>query len=474
MKHYYLFLLVLVTTLFANAQIINFPDPNFKAKLLAANPLNSIASNGGFDFVKIDSNNDNEIDVSEALQIITLNVSIANISDLTGIEHFVNLRSLNCDQNQITSLEIGNLIRLKSLLCSLNLLTSLDLTGLTQLITLECAENILTQIDFANATNIQFLSCKFNFLSVLEINNLVNLQTLECDYNQLTTLNISALTQLTTLNCPSNQFTALNLSSLVNLTTLNCASNQLTAIEVSNLNHLISLNCANNQITSLDLTNLTNLTILNCESNQISTPLILTNMTDLTSLYCQDNFIPAITFNETQNIEVLDCSANQIITLDASSLSSLSVLNGQNNPLLTTLNIKNGNIEPFLNLSGNLNLNYICADTAQISTIENLIAQYGYTNCQVNALCNLSTPDLATNTSILVYPNPTKNLLHLKTNEIDTLKSIYIYNLLGQTVMTVTNTKNVSTLDVSSLKTGSYFIKIVTVKGINSGKFVKE
>ncbi|MDI1316419.1 T9SS type A sorting domain-containing protein [Flavobacterium sp.] len=474
MKHYYLLLLVLATKLFANAQIINFPDANFKAKLLAASPMNTIASNGGLDFIKIDSNNDNEIDVNEALQIITLNVSIANISNIAGIEYFVNLRSLNCNQNQISTIEIGNLIRLKSLLCNLNLLTSLNLTGLTQLITLECAENTLTQINFANATNIQFLSCKFNFLTALEINNLLNLQTLQCDYNQLTTLNVSALTQLTTLNCPSNQFTVLDFSALVNLTALNCASNQLTALDVNNLNHLITLNFADNQITSIELTNLTNLSILNCESNQISNPFVLSNMAALNSLYCQENFIPSITFNETQNIEVLDCSANQISTLDASSMSSLSILNCHNNPLLTTLNIKNGSSEQFLNLSGNQNLSYICADVAQITTIENLIAEYGYSNCQVNSLCDLAAPDFAANILILVYPNPTKNLLHLQSNEVVTLKSIYLYNLLGQTVLTISNAKNLSTIDVSNLKTGSYFIKMVTEKGTTTEKFVKE
>ncbi|MGV9003150.1 T9SS type A sorting domain-containing protein [Flavobacterium sp.] len=472
MKKIYLLLLVLATT--ANAQTINFPDANFKAKLLAASAVNTIAANGATAYIKIDANNNNEIEVNEALQVVTLNVSIADIYDLTGIEYFTNLRSLNCSQNHIAALNVSTLTNLKSLLCSLNLLTTLDLTGLTQLTTLECAENTLTQINFANATNIQSLNCKFNFLTTLDSSNLLNLHTLQCDFNQLTSLDVSALTQLTTLSCPSNQLTTLNLSLLVNLTLLNCSSNQLTALELNTLDNLLTLNCAHNQLTALDITNLSNLSLLNCEFNQISTPLHLSNMPHLHSVYCQDNLISSITFTETTNIEVLECSANQITELDTSLLSTLSIINCHDNPLLTDLNIKNGSEEQFINFSGNQNLVNICADATEITTVENLIAEYGYTNCEVNSLCDLATPGFDANTAILLYPNPAKDLLHLEIKELIGLKAIYVYNLLGQIVLSVPSAENGPTLDVSILKTGSYFIKITTDKGTTSRKFVKE
>jgi len=47
-----------------------------------------------------------------------------------------------------------------------------------------------------------------------------------------------------------------------------------------------------------------------------------------------------------------------------------------------------------------------------------------------------------------------------------------IYNTIGQQVLVVTNPNN--SIDVSSLKTGSYFIKVVSDKGTSSGKFMKE
>jgi hypothetical protein len=59
MKKYYFLPIVLIVTVWCNAQIINFPDPNFKARLLAAAPGLQIASGTGSipgnPFVKIDT-----------------------------------------------------------------------------------------------------------------------------------------------------------------------------------------------------------------------------------------------------------------------------------------------------------------------------------------------------------------------------------------------------------------------------------
>ena len=97
MKKLY-FLFFFAFSFLANAQIINIPDANFKAKLLEASSSNYIASTedinntgGAFNYTAIDTNNDGEIQVSEALAIKYLNVgpyqtSNSNIRNLIGIE----------------------------------------------------------------------------------------------------------------------------------------------------------------------------------------------------------------------------------------------------------------------------------------------------------------------------------------------------------------------------------------------------
>jgi len=105
MKKFYLLLLALCLFTTAKAQIINFPDANFKFKLLQASPGNQIAKNLSGNYFAIDANSDGEIQVDEATQVKTLNVSIATISNLTGISNFNSLTELNFSFNLLSSLK---------------------------------------------------------------------------------------------------------------------------------------------------------------------------------------------------------------------------------------------------------------------------------------------------------------------------------------------------------------------------------
>ena len=104
-KLYFLFFLTI--GFFGNAQIVNIPDSNFKAMLLSANPSNFIAStelptylssNDSWtvsNYHVIDTNGDGEIQVIEAQSIKYLTIAgDTTISDLTGIQAFINLHSL--------------------------------------------------------------------------------------------------------------------------------------------------------------------------------------------------------------------------------------------------------------------------------------------------------------------------------------------------------------------------------------------
>src|SRR5688572_2739502 len=84
-----------------SAQIVNIPDANFKAMLLLADTNNFIARNLNGDFFKIDSNNDSEIQVSEATQVSLLILRPSEyptlpIHSLEGVRSFINLEILDC------------------------------------------------------------------------------------------------------------------------------------------------------------------------------------------------------------------------------------------------------------------------------------------------------------------------------------------------------------------------------------------
>ena len=83
MKNYYLFFILLLVTLTAKAQIVDIPDTNFKNALLNHDPI-------------IDTNNDGEIQESEAESVTVMYVTDKNISSLEGIQSFILLELLSC------------------------------------------------------------------------------------------------------------------------------------------------------------------------------------------------------------------------------------------------------------------------------------------------------------------------------------------------------------------------------------------
>jgi hypothetical protein len=214
MKKIYFLLLVICLSTVANAQIINFPDANFKARLLEASSNNEIARDlTGNNYFKIDANNNGEIDIDEASKVGSLNLNFSNITSLEGISSFVNLKKLRCAVNQIVTLDVNALTNLEELDCQSNKINYLNISGLKFLITIECRQNIL------------------NFLI---LNNLPRLQALDCSTNILTNLGLSDMKNIFNLNCANNKLSTLNLNDLKTLIQLDCSDNQLNSIHIKN------------------------------------------------------------------------------------------------------------------------------------------------------------------------------------------------------------------------------------------------
>ncbi|MGL5787199.1 MAG: leucine-rich repeat domain-containing protein, partial [Bacteroidales bacterium] len=190
------------------------------------------------------------------------------IKSLKGIEYFVNLTSLDCYNNQLTSLEVSNLTNLTSLFCRSNQLSSLKLTNLTELLALYCENNQLTSLDVKNLINLTYLYCRSNQLSSLDVGNLTNLTSLSCYSNQLMSLDVKNLTNLTSLSCSNNQLSSLDVGNLTNLTELRCESNQLSSLDVENLTELTYLYCYNNQLTSLNISSIIALKNFSCKNQK--------------------------------------------------------------------------------------------------------------------------------------------------------------------------------------------------------------
>ena len=192
----------------------------------------------------VDTNGDGLISYNEAEAIISLDVTHRagrrEITDMTGIEAFVNLDTLNCGMNDFTSLDLSGNPSLKYLDCSgyfvyyTTPLITLDVSNNALLEYLDCGSCRLTSLDVSNNTVLTYLECSLNQLTSLDVSNNTALTSLSCAMNQLTSLNVSNNTALKGLACIANQLTSLNVSNNIALTNLTCDNNQLTSLNISN------------------------------------------------------------------------------------------------------------------------------------------------------------------------------------------------------------------------------------------------
>ena len=301
-----LFACLFATTAWANViiDVTNFPDENFRKWVWS--------QSYGSDYVLTDA---------EIADVTVISVSDLQIQDLKGIEFFTALTELECNTNQLTTLDVSKNTALNVLKCNSNQLTALDVTKNTA----------LTE-----------LSCDWNQLTALDVSENTALESLMCSGNQLTTLDVSKNTALKTLTCSRCKLTALDVTKNTALTELNCNGNQLTTLDVSQNTLLTSLQCGGNQLTSLDVTLNTALTELSCNTNGLTT-LDVSKNTALTNLYCSMNQLTALDLSKNTSLSNLYFNMNQI---KGSAMDALieSLPNGDNNMMFVIWNVSEGNV----------------------------------------------------------------------------------------------------------------------------------
>lgn len=315
---------------FAKAQNVDIPDWNFKNALLNHYP-------------KIDTNNDGEIQVSEAEAFTgTINCVSRGITDLTGIEAFTNINRLNCSSNQLTSLNMGQNKALTNLHCGDNKLTNLDISQNTALLELNCYYNKLTNLDLSKNTALTYLNCKGNPLVSLDLSKNPALIEVDCYDSQLTALNVSKNSALLKLYCHNNQLSTLDISQNTALTSLNAAENQLTSLDLSTSTALEELYLYNNQLSTLDVSQNLDLNDLNCNNNALTILDVSKNL-NLGSLVCTNNGLTALDVSKNINLSYLQCSNNQLALLNLKNGKNRKIysFNATNNPNLSCIQVDN-------------------------------------------------------------------------------------------------------------------------------------
>ncbi len=498
--------------------VVNIPDGNFKAALLANASINTM--------------DDGEITIEEAAaysgSIVVRELSIA---DLTGIEAFVNIDFLDCFGNGLTSLNLTGNTSLTSVNCRSNQLTSINITGLTELQEFDFANNLMTSIDVSTNTGLTYLGFNGNQLTTVDVSNNINLEDIGGYDNLLTSIDVSSNPALAYLEIYDNQLTELNVSANPLLVGLAFDNNQLTSLNIANGNNINfeffsaegnpNLTCITVDDVAYAEANFTDVDPVanfstNCSntvtdiltfsfSEQVADAVIdaVNHEVEIQVAETADfsNLTPTITISNGATIDpasgvAQDFSAPFIYTVTAENpavtqqwtINAILPKQPQSitfNPiedqfleagtLTLSANASSGLPVSFsvvsgpVTLSGNI-LSFTGLGTVTISAIQAGNDQYFAADPVEQSFEIISVTGLERESSpIIIYPNPATDVLTIQTEQRDVF--IKLFNSHGGEVMDIQ--PNVGNR-ISHLANGIYIVRISGTHGYTSRKIIKK
>lgn len=350
----------------------NFPDQAFRNIL-----VEKFDSEGTGILKKDIIENTKHLDISHVS-------GMEKITNLKGIEYFINLIYLSCNGNRLEG--------------------TLDLSKNINLITLSCDANYIS--DFNLPTSIEKIYCRKNTFEKLDLSKYSNLNTLWCNENkQLNTLEISKNSELKDLNISENKL--------------------INDINIEKNEKLEELRANNIGIESINISNNKQLKILSLDNNNISN-INLNNNKVLNYLYLENNKLKNIDLLQNENLEFINLQNNEINDINLSNNKALKYLHLERNKLKNLDLSKNENIESinYTSISGTegkILLNkYIEASTKLYSEPQNFkvnykeknidLSEFGITNYEMNKV-NIETDDVNKNGTKLEWTGNTPRII---------------------------------------------------------------
>lgn len=363
----------------------------------------------------------------------------------------------------------------------------------------------LTKLEFLNLSN-NSITQNFNHLSTLII-----LKELNLAGNQLTKIptEVGMLTQLKTLDLSNNKispnFTS-PLAQLKNLEWLNMSGNQMTNFptQLSQLSELVHLKFSDNQISSgfESLVGMQNLEQIYLDNNLISGafPSSILQLKKLQMLSLNGNqlsgeipeTIPALTFIDNnrftkQDLKNFLIKEKSLVDFSYSpqrydEAKTVFASLGSEATLPQALSADDYQFTWFKSLDEKTP---ITADSYYISNVEE--EDFTDYNCEAyffeilpKELMEISffrepvalTEGLGTaelKTDLIVYPNPAKDFINIKTTKLD-IEKVFIFDLSGKLIMT----EKSKIIDINHFPSATYIISIKTSEGLKSFKFIKQ
>ena len=487
----------------------------------------NVSGTVSLEYFSCSNNKLTSLDVSDSPKLINFECNDNQLTslDLSGKTKLLDFRTNN---NQLTSLKISNCSSLEWFECSNNLLTELDVTDCKKLHILKCAENKLSKINVTQCTIMTHFDCSNNQLTELDVTKCTQLNSLIFSRNNIKEIDLSKCKELAVLLCSDNQFSKINFSQTKSITSIDISKNNFSSVDLTPFTFLEHYYCYNNHFSLSDLytahllvnfygnkwlgtQNLSpKYTFINTEifSDQSQFGGINTNYTvekegapaqesDYSVSNGKIKFYTLGTYTVTMTNDVIDSHENypakvlvDIHVIDENvTLSDLKSSVGELNPEFaptTTeytirLDLEIDEIQFFATpknedavVSGDLGI------LSLVEGINNFTITVTYNDFSLNynltvirgTLIGLN--DTKKNFDIKVYPNPTTGKLKIN-NEQLTINNIEVYDIYGKNLAPHTTYHAPHTsLDISDLPAGVYFVKIYTDGGVAVEKVVKQ
>ncbi len=150
---------------------------------------------------------------NKLIEVDSLNLMWLGITDISGIEHFVNLTYLNIgsSSNSISEIDVSNNKLLETLYCFYQPINTIDLSNNTALKILGLSYTNLTSIDVSNNPLIEELTFAHTAINSIDLSNNSLLNFFSCSSSSITELDLSNNNLLKQVYCSESPLEKLDL-----------------------------------------------------------------------------------------------------------------------------------------------------------------------------------------------------------------------------------------------------------------------
>ena len=248
------------------------PDDNFEQELITL----------GYDSILDDS-----VSTTNINTVTQLFLSNRNIVDLTGVEAFVALQTLDCNFNPgLITLDLSNNTELMSISANqiwgtqVGALNYIDVSNCDKLETLSVLFSQVSSIDVSHCLDLIILNLEHNMIYSIDISNNINLETLIIDDNLISSVDMTNNTNLKVIDIADNP----------NLECVDIRNGNNTNINTFYSFNTPSLNCISVDDSIYSINNWTNISPNNSFSIN-NCPLVCSTFSCSDSLFVTDVFI---------------------------------------------------------------------------------------------------------------------------------------------------------------------------------------